>query len=142
MNTLFCMKSVTYTYYEIGNGSLVPTPRSPWKAGGLPGACLLHAVCKHWQLLVLMLTKCKHLYFPAATNWFGNIYVSVYFKAKNSAGMFKSNSIVAVRNAPVILKVLLKMFTFLKTVVIKLVCCESHICCVPCCDKRGKGQVS
>lgn len=71
------------------------------------------ATGEHLQLLA-PLTKCKHLSFPAAANWFGNIYVSVDFKAKNSAGMFKSNSILAVRNAPVILKLLLKMFTFLK----------------------------
>lgn len=31
---------------------------------------------------------------------------------------------------------------FLKIVVIKLVCCESHIWYVPCSDKRDTGQAS
>lgn len=67
-------------------------PGEPW--GGVPGLVLrpFQAACEPSKLLALVLTKCKHLYFPAAANWFGNIYVSVDFKAKNSAVMFKSNS--------------------------------------------------
>lgn len=60
------------------------------------------AAREHAHLLVPALSKCKHLYFPAAANWLGNIYVSVDFKAKNNTVMFKSNPISVVRNSPII----------------------------------------